>query len=96
VTVPDEVSLGEVGRTLVRVEAALASEVRRLEREHRADMERLERDHARDLAAVRDEVKVVRDRPWLTTGRIVAIVMAVVALATLLVTAYGTFKGAAK
>lgn len=90
---PDEVSLGELGRRQDRAERAWDAEVKRLEREHQADMARMQREHERDIAAVREEIKVIRDRPWLTTGRFVTIFLAVIALATLLITAYPILRG---
>lgn len=61
---------------------------------HVAEAKRLEREHAADLVLVRDELKELRGRGWLTTGRIVVIATAVIALAALLVQAWGTLKGA--
>jgi hypothetical protein len=72
------------------------------ERAHVAEATRLEREHATDLAKLKEDVikplreriEAVEKRPWLTTGRIVVIATAVIALAALLVQAYGTLKGA--
>lgn len=53
-----------------------------------------QRARDRELTDLRDEVKEIRERPGLTWGRIVAIGTVVIALAGLLVQAYGTLKGA--
>lgn len=53
-----------------------------------------QRARDRELTDLRDEVKEIRERPGLTVGRIVAIATVVIALAALLVQAYGTLKGA--
>jgi hypothetical protein len=74
--------------------AATVEMARRLERDRVDDVQRLEREHARDMAIVAEQIKELRAKPWLTTGRIIVIAMAVIALATLLVTAWGTWKGA--
>lgn len=99
---PDEVSLTGVARDLERAERTTASEVRRLEREHRADIERLEREHREDILRLREDViKPLADRlaaseqrPSLTVGRMAVIATAVIALAALVVQAWGTLKGA--
>lgn len=102
---PDDPSLGELGRTLVRIEALQASDVRRLEREHAADIQRvereseanlrrLEREHENDIAQVREELKELRERPALSMGRMAAIALAVASLLALVFQAYGTLKGA--
>lgn len=64
------------------------------ERAHVTEAQRLEREHARDIAAVREEIKELRGRGWLTTGRFVMIFLAFIALATLLLTAWTSLKGA--
>lgn len=76
-----------------QAERARDAEVQRLAHEHQAEAQRLQQEHARDIAAVRDEIKVIRERPWLTTGRFVVIFGAVLALATLLVTAWPILRG---
>jgi hypothetical protein len=53
-----------------------------------------QRARDRELADVREEIKEIRDRPGLTWGRIAAISTVVIALAALLVQAYGVLKGA--
>lgn len=53
-----------------------------------------QRARDRELTDLRDEIKEIRERPGLTVGRIVAIGTVVIALAALLVQAYGTLKGA--
>lgn len=99
---PDEPSAGELGRTLVRVEAALASEVRRLGREHATDIQRLEREHAEDLRKLREDVirplserlGKVEGRPAMSVTRWLGVVTVGLMLAALLVQAYGTIRGA--
>ena len=76
-----------------QAERARDAEVQRLAHEHAAEAQRLQLEHARDIAAVRDEIKVIRERGWLTTGRFVMIFLAVIALATLLVTAWPILRG---
>lgn len=77
-----------------QAERARDAEVQRLEHEHVAEAQRLEREHQRDIAALRDEIKDLRGRGWLTTGRVVVIATALIALAALLIQAWGTLKGA--
>lgn len=101
----DEPSLGELNRTVERMERQWAAElarvraehdadITRLEREHEAELQRLEREHARDVAALRNELKEVRERPQLTAGRLAVLGTAVTALLALVVQAYGVLKGA--
>lgn len=53
-----------------------------------------QRARDREFKELRGELKAVRDRPALTLGRVLAIGTAVIALAALLIQAYGTLKGA--
>jgi hypothetical protein len=99
--VPDEPSLGELSRRLDRAERDWADDVNRLRAEHATDIQRVEREHTEDLRKLRsdvirplaDRVAVVEKRPTLTAGRWAVIATAVIALAALLVQAYGTIKG---
>lgn len=68
--------------------------IARIEREHDAELQRLDREHARDIAALRSEIRELRDRPQLTAGRAAVIATAVIALLALVIQAYGTLKGA--
>lgn len=80
--------------TVKRLEREQDTEIQRLEREHDAEMQRLEREHARDITEVRAELKELRERPQLTTGRLAVIGTAVIAALALVVQAYGVLKGA--
>lgn len=99
---PDELSAGELGRTLARIERAFGSEVRRLEAAHSADIARLEREHAEDLRKLREDViqpmerrlEKVEGRPAMSLGRWLGVATVMLMLAALLVQAYGTLKGA--
>ena len=77
-----------------QAERARGLELARLAHEQATEAQRLDREHARDIAAVREEIKVIRERPWLTTGRFVMIFLAVIALVTLMMSAWTTLKGA--
>lgn len=88
---PDELSLGELGRGQERLERGLASEVRRLEREHAEDLRKLREDVIKPLV---ERVAVLEKRPGLTAGRWAVIATAVVAVLALAVQAYGTLRGA--
>lgn len=103
---PNEVSLGEVARTLERVEAAHKSEIQRLEREHRDDIERLGREHAEDVRKLREDVinpgltrvtaleTVNANRPTMTFTRWMVALGVVAAFLTVIVTVWATSKGA--
>jgi hypothetical protein len=106
VTVPNEVSLGEVARTLERVEAAHKSEIQRVEREHRADIERVEREHAEDVRKLREDVinpgltrvtaleTVNANRPTMTFGKWMQALGIVMAFLTVVIAAWVATKGA--
>lgn len=97
----DEPSAGELGRRIDRVERDWAADLSRVRLEHENDIKRVEREHAEDLRKLREDViRPLRERigflekrPGLTLGRAAVIATAVIALAALLVQAYGTIKG---
>lgn len=92
---PDEPSLGELNRTVERMERQWAAELARVRAEHDADIQRLGREHAEDLHALREDViKPLQDRMRMTFGRWMTALGVVAAFATLVVTAYATAKGA--
>lgn len=99
---PDEPSLGELGRTLVRVEDMVKSEVRRLEREHRADIERLEREHTEDIRKLREDVikplaermATQEGRPTMSFGKWMQALGVVMAFLTVVIAAWVATKGA--
>jgi hypothetical protein len=103
VTVPDEVTPGELDRRLRdheqrtdRIHAEQDNRIARVASDsvsagvYASD----QRARDREVQDLRDEIKEVRDRPALTVGRIVMIGTALIALAALLVQAWGTLKGA--
>lgn len=98
----DDTSLGELSRRQDRAEHKWDQEIARVRAEHQADVQRVEREHGEDLRALREDVirplqermSAVERRPALTAGRWAGIALAVIALAALLVQAYGTLKGA--
>lgn len=92
---PDEPSLGEVARTLERLERQWSAELARVRTEHTADIQRVEREHAEDLRALREDViKPLQERLRMTFGRWVGVLGVVAAFATVMITAYATAKGA--
>lgn len=97
----DDPSIGELSRRLDRAERDWAEDIARLRTEHAADIQRVEREHADDLRKLREDVirplrerlAALEKRPSLTAGRWAVIATAVIALAALLIQAYGTIKG---
>lgn len=90
----DEPSLGEVARTVDRLERQWAAELARVRAEHDADILRLEKEHDADLHSLREDViKPLQDRMRMTFGRWMTALGVVAAFATLMVTAYATAKG---
>ena len=87
-----------------QAERARDQQVLRLEQEHAARATQLATEHAADLAKLRQDVieplakriDTLEKRPALTVGRMAVIATAVIALAALVVQAWGTLKGAAK
>lgn len=100
---PDDVTPGELDRRLRdheartdRIHGEQDSRITRVAADsvplavYRAD----QRARDREVQELRDEVKEIREKPALTVGRIAVIATAVIALAALLVQAWGTLKGA--
>lgn len=99
---PNEVSLGEVARTLERVETAHKSEIQRLEREHRSDIERVERDRTEDMRKLREDViKPLADRmvtqearPQMTFTNRIALYGLIFVFISVVIAAWVATKGA--
>jgi hypothetical protein len=101
--VADEPTPGELYRTFLAHQQQTAEEHKQLrEQASRIALEAVHqnvyqsdlRARDREITALDRRVEAVEKRPGLTAGRIAVIATAVIALAALLVQAYGTIKGA--
>jgi cobalamin biosynthesis Mg chelatase CobN len=85
-------------------ERARDAQLRRIEQEHAATASRLQREIEQSVQHVVEnmikplEVRqtATEQRPSMTTGRWAAVILAVAAVLTLVVTVYGTLRGAGK